>query len=232
MTQTLPNVRDLGGLPTLDGRETRTGVLYRSAAPLPGDPAPDTLPRWPSRTVIDLRAPAELTTAHPLRTDGVTVHSLPFFTQDQLLDLPRTSLHTLYRHFTEHAATQLVRVLEVATRGEPPVLVHCAAGKDRTGVAIAMLLACAGVPRDAIIADYHRTEEHLDAIHARLPRHNPLYTPPPGTTDGLFGAPPEAIGTVLDLWSQHPGGVRGWLVTHGADPTLPDQWTARFTSAR
>jgi protein-tyrosine phosphatase len=69
----LCNVRDVGGLPTEDGRTTRAGVLYRSDAPLPGDPTPAGIAAWPPRTVLDLRSSRERAAApHPLAA-GTTV---------------------------------------------------------------------------------------------------------------------------------------------------------------
>ncbi|PXY18434.1 tyrosine-protein phosphatase [Prauserella flavalba] len=228
----LPNVRDLGGLPAGPGRRTAAGVLYRSAAPLAGDLPPRALPSWPARTVLDLRAPGELDAPHPLAVAGTTVHALPFLDDAQLSALPRDDLGAIYRVFVQQAAPQLASVVTLAATAPGPLLIHCAAGKDRTGVAVALLLACAGVSRDEIVADYMLTQHNLDAIIARLRRTNHVHSRDQnGVAGSAYGAPPEAIETVLDLWTASPAGVHGWLEAHGATADAVRRWTQRFPTA-
>jgi hypothetical protein len=127
------------------------------------------------------------------------------------------------------AAPRFVEVLRAATDGEGPVLVHCAAGKDRTGVSVAMLLTLAGVDREAVVADYTRTEAHMRAIVERLRDRGPAFAVSEGL-DHLMGSPAQAVEAVLDLWEAHPGGVRGWIEAQGAEPALVDRWIARIRS--
>jgi len=68
----------------------------------------------------------------------------------------------------EFAKEQIARVLDVLGAEERPVVYHCAAGKDRTGVISALLLGLLGVPDEVIVADYVATQESLDAIIERL----------------------------------------------------------------
>ncbi|MFC4000123.1 tyrosine-protein phosphatase [Prauserella oleivorans] len=229
----LPNVRDLGGLPAGDGRCTRSGLLYRSAAPLAGDLPPEELPEWPCRTVVDLRAPGELPAPHPLGVDGTTVHSVPLVDDARLATLPRDDLAAIYRVFVDQAAPKLAGIVKLASVADGPLLVHCAAGKDRTGVVVALLLACAGVARADIIADYMLTRRYLDAIVARLRSTGHVYSRyGNGVAGSAYGAPPEAITTVLDVWDSHPCGVHGWLDDHGTGPAAVQRWAERFTTQR
>jgi hypothetical protein len=229
----VPNLRDVGGLPTESGRRTRPLVLLRSAAPLAGDADPDGFP-WPPAEVIDLRSPSELHgRPHPLDIAGARVHALPMIKRktpgaggdwSSMPDLP-----TVYPQFMADGAELLVKVLRIATRANGPTLIHCAAGKDRTGIAIAVLLRAVGVTREAVVSDYVDTARNMDDVLARLEYHGPE---DPTHMQRLMGAPPEAIVTVLDeldraaVGSPDPAGA--WLIRHGATARDLDAWRRRM----
>lgn len=229
----LANFRDLGGLPTTDQRVTRPGVLYRSDAPMPGDVPPDA-PSWPPSVVIDLRSGDEPIEPHPLRGDATVVHNVPLLgaarprTIGELRGDGPLSMARLYEAMTERLGAEIGMVLETATRTEGPVLIHCAAGKDRTGVLVAVLLRAAGVTRDAVIEDYRRTAAAMPGVHRRMARSDAevaaLLAEFPEATD----TPVEAIELVLGLVDDEPEGTRGWLTRHGVAPDLIDRWTARI----
>src|SRR5882672_3621158 len=133
----LANFRDLGGLPTDDARLTRRGVLYRSDAPKAGDRPPPELP-WPPNAVIDLRSADEAIDPHPLRalhTAVVQVDLLGNARQKTVREL-RTgggvNFQVVYRDLISRAGEEAHAVLELLLDTDGPVLVHCAAGKDRT----------------------------------------------------------------------------------------------------
>ncbi len=100
------------------------------------------------------------------------------------------------------------------------MLVHCAAGKDRTGVVVALALAAVGVAREAIVADYVVTAERITAIMRRL-RASPTYA-----TDCSRASPtspasrrPMFLERVLEVLDERYGGPLGWLASHGFDPS-------------
>ncbi|SHF37534.1 tyrosine-protein phosphatase [Streptoalloteichus hindustanus] len=230
----LVNLRDLGDLPTEDGGRTRPGVLYRSDAPHAGDAAPDHLPEWPPRVVVDLRARVEYDgVPHPMDRESVRVHRVPLL--DDLAATPPTlpvtlpTLTQIYAHLLHGSGADLAKVLRVVAAAEGPALVHCSAGKDRTGVSVALLLRAAGVRRDAVVADYVRTDANMPLVMRRMVD-NPMLPPgvDPEAVRELMSAPAVAIETVLDHVDQHRGGVRGWLVDHGADEADLARWTARI----
>jgi hypothetical protein len=178
----MANLRDVGAPGSALGRWVRAGVLWRSDAPLPGDADPSltgTLDgaTWPPRVVIDLRDPKELhDEPHPLAGPGVDVVALPLTGSlapaEQLrMRQGRTSLAELYVQLLGTAHSWLPVLVRTAARAEGPTLVHCAAGKDRTGVSVALLLALAGVPRPEILADYLATGDALPALRPRLGFH-------------------------------------------------------------
>lgn len=209
-----PNLRDIGGRPTADGRSVAHGRVLRSAVPHPDDRGPVGV-TWPPRLVIDLRSPSEVGAAHPLAADGVRVVNLPLLSSLQPGVAPAASLAILYGIVLDHAASHLVALVDEIGREPGTTLIHCAAGKDRTGISIALLLRLAGVSRDEVLHDYLLTEHALDEIDARLRPMTPAtpsgHTYPPG----FAAVAPDALEAVLDVWDAHPEGVEGWLVQAG-----------------
>jgi len=228
----LPNLRDLGGIALADGQLTRAGVLYRSALPIVGDCPPTTVAAWPVGTVVDLRSPKESTrTTHPLQSADTVVHLIPLMSDAEVAQPDQGArLADLYLQIVLRAGERLVEVLQVAATAAGPVLLHCAAGKDRTGIAVALLLRTAGVSPADIVADYLSTNDHMDAVLARLTRyvHGPKHNVP--TARDLYGVAPEAIKGVLAMWDAHPGGVDGWSRSHGATEETIRLWKARITT--
>ena len=149
------NLRDVGGYPAAGGRRTRWRTLLRT----------DALDRLPPasqralldlgvRQVIDLRWPHELDAAPSVfrASDRVTYRSIPLLQDDPT---PYAGLAGTYRHMLDARAAQLVDVVRrLLEPGGLPAVIGCAAGKDRTGVAIALLLAVVGVPNETIVEDY------------------------------------------------------------------------------
>lgn len=198
------------------------GVLLRSDAPHHGDDHSGYPVTWPPRTVVALRDPAERIGGHPLAGSAAVV-SLPVLngTAYDVANLPRT-LGQLYLDMLEQpSAGFLVTAVKAIATGDGPVLVHCAGGKDRTGVTIALVLSLLGVEREAIVRDYVATGEAMSGVtarlattHARLVDGEALANLP----SGLSTAPPEAITAVLDAWNAHESGPEGWYRDHGGTP--------------
>ena len=129
------------------------------------------------------------------------------------------SLEALYhRIVTTHAPVVVDAVREIASSGERAVLVHCTAGKDRTGIVVALTLLGAGVDREAVIADYVLTESHLagewlEEMVALIGRYGVPDTPELRTLMG--GSPREAIEVALDEVERRHGTVREYLLASG-----------------
>ena len=229
-TDRLANLRDLGGIPAEGGR-TRSGVVLRSDAPRTGDRPPEGI-EWPPRVVLDLRDEPELNGApHPLAAEA-EVHQI------ELLDGIHSAevsypLPVLYRLAVERAADKLVRSFRLALEADGPVLVHCAAGKDRTGIVSAMLLSAAGARPDSIVADYIRTDQNMFRVLQRLELAPAL---PPGVTEedvrrDIVSAPVSAIEVVLEQFDAYDGAAAGWLLAHGATEDEIERWRGRFLDA-
>ena len=170
------NVRDLGGWPTTDGRETRWGAVVRADSLSRLTPAGQAALRAHGiRTIVDLRDEGELRdapnpfSARDVNRDGLTYLHRPFFDEGDIegrdefarLDaLPDHYLLALDRYRANVAA-----IMAAVADAEPGgVLVHCAAGKDRTGIVAALLLSLAGVPDEAVAADYGLSEACLQPL--------------------------------------------------------------------
>lgn len=177
-----PNFRDLGGIETTDGRRVRSGRLFRSGV---FDRLDDTdrsvLRAIGLRTAIDLRSdderaarvnalPADVDEMHQPVAD-VSAH--PTTIMERLLrgDTEGLGAQTLIRgnrYFVERQAGSFGNVVRrMLSPANQPVVVHCTAGKDRTGFAVACVLWAFGVDHEAVIADYLRTNEIMHERHRR-----------------------------------------------------------------
>jgi protein-tyrosine phosphatase len=165
--EALLNARDLGGLATADGRETRWDAVVRSdnLANLTAAGRAD-LVAYGIRTVIDLRLPWELEQEpNPFAEPdhhGVAYRNLSFIDPAAGAPPERRSLAEDYTGMLRRFGPQVANVATaIAYADGGGVLVHCAAGKDRTGLITALLLALVGVAPQAIAEDYALTAENL-----------------------------------------------------------------------
>ncbi|WP_185995954.1 tyrosine-protein phosphatase [Nocardioides campestrisoli] len=221
----LRNLRDLGGLRTHDGLVVRPGLLYRSATPafLGEDEARHLVEELGIATRIDLRRrrEAEHGTSAPLLAVERLAVRLPIgagqeWTRDPDVEVMTDRVARYYLRFLQHSGGTLRKIVEtVASPGSLPALVHCTAGKDRTGVVLAVVLGALGVTDDEIVADYARTREDLEPLYEQL-RHVPDYQeriavlPEESRT-----AEPQAMATFLELVRAEYGDARDYLLAQG-----------------
>ncbi|MFE2771695.1 tyrosine-protein phosphatase [Microbacterium resistens] len=170
------NVRDVGGIPAGASR-IRQGMLLRSGH-LSGLTAQGrAILRDRVRRVVDLRDDDEVR-YQPSALVEVPVTRIPLFHGSVAsLFVEDVSLPMMYRRLVDDAAARMVEVARLLADGEP-TLVHCTAGKDRTGVSVALALSAVGADREAVIADYALTEtlmppEHVRMVAERLRAHHP-----------------------------------------------------------
>lgn len=118
----------------------------------------------------------ELRSLHPdspgnlhLNADDLSANTVkPWWSHDEGESLDEPPVVRAYMSYLRLRADSVVGALRTIARAQGAVLVHCAAGKDRTGVVVAVALDAAGVDRATIVADYIATAERIDAIIARL----------------------------------------------------------------
>jgi protein-tyrosine phosphatase len=175
------NVRELGGLPTAEGEETRRGSIVRAdSVHQLSEAGWRALVDHGVRTVIDLRGDHEREEDPPAELPVEVVH-VPFMVASEAdweeiaeeieaasaaaPDVP-TSTRDVYLIFLERFKDNVAAAVRaVAHAPQGGVVIHCVGGKDRTGLLAAFLLHLAGVPADEIAADYALSEQRL------LPRH-------------------------------------------------------------
>jgi len=159
------NMRDLGGIDTADGGTVRHGVLFRSDMLRHATGADlERIGELGLRTVVDLRRPDEIAEHGRFEAEGVDYRHLELrhlrwelFAAEPETEAERVLfLRQRYSGFLESGADAIRDSLDlIATQS--PTLVHCIAGKDRTGVVIALTLALLGVSDDDIAADFALT---------------------------------------------------------------------------
>jgi protein-tyrosine phosphatase len=222
------NVRDLGGLPTRDGRRTRYGRLIRSATlqELTAADVASLVDRIGVRLVVDLRLPEEAQGEGrgPLAERVGAYANLPLRSADMmradvLRDVAGIDLLTHYLEFLEASGPEVVAAVRLlADPVNQPALFHCAAGKDRTGVLAAILLDAVGVEETAIVADYALTGAHMDRVVARLSR-LPWYREPMSLVPAeAHLAAPQTMQSFLHRLHAEHGGAAAWLTARGLDP--------------
>lgn len=178
----LLNARDTGGLPTADGRTVRHGALIRSDVLTRLTPAGRAaLVGHGVRTIVDVRSPSELERdlePHPFRAAGATTQpqvtylNVPFTDERAWARIhaaygsaeSREELNRLDLDLNQLGITAIAAAVADAQPGG--VLVHCHAGKDRTGLIVALLLSLVGVSDEEIASDYALTALRLDALIA------------------------------------------------------------------
>lgn len=229
------NFRDVGGLPTVDGRRVRHGVLFRSGH-LAHATAEDAafLASLNLHTIFDFRNAADRKLEGPdVELPGVRNVNLPLsdpadgaefwkMVRDGDLDQLRAILAdgkgadrmiASYRMIIKERTAEHSRVLHAIAEDSVPTLMHCAAGKDRAGLSIAVTLLAVGVEREAITSDYlesnarhrrYKVQRSGSSASAYSPEVMELLSP-------LFDARAEyltaALETIEDTW----GGVDAYL---------------------
>ncbi len=214
------NVRDLGDLPTDDGKFTRRGVIYRAdglSRLTDGDL--ETLSRLGLRTVIDLRFDEE----RALRPDRLpasvirAIHrgflpegSLELFDaiNNQAVDA-ETATRMMASNYARmpmlHVEPLRAVMHDLLEHAAAPLLLHCTSGKDRTGVLVAFILLAVGVSREAVFADYALSNREMQAVDVFGHRARPE------TVATVMAAHAEYLAAALDAVDQHCGSFDAYL---------------------
>ncbi|MEV6957755.1 tyrosine-protein phosphatase [Streptomyces sp. NPDC051207] len=247
------NFRDVGGLPTVDGRRVRHGVLFRSghlAHATQEDAA--FLASLGLHTIFDFRNAADQKLEGPdVELPGVRNVNLPLsdpadgaefwkMVRDGDLDQLRVILAdgngaarmiASYRMIITQRTAEHSQVLRSLAEDSVPALMHCAAGKDRAGLSIAVTLLALGVERDAIVEDYLKS----NAKHRRYKVHRSTtsasaYSPEVmELLDPLFDARAEYLTAAFETIEQTWGGVDAYLAQGlGITPEVQERLRERL----
>ena len=220
------NVRDIGGYVTTDGRVVARHLMLRGdALHQVDDEGRELLAQMTLRTTIDLRENDERDVAPDQVNDNVEMISIPLFTHhvtaiDDVTDRGQfTTLDEVYQFIVSNRGQAVAAVLhELAQPETLPALVHCTAGKDRTGIVIALLLSVLGVPDEAIARDYHATDHFLSGeFHETILKRAAENGHDPVAYTAMLGCEPYLILDVLSKVRTSHGDVETYLVEHGLD---------------
>jgi protein tyrosine/serine phosphatase len=249
------NARDLGGLPLEGGGTIAHGVLLRSdnlQGLTPGD-VHRLVVQWGVAVVVDLRTGVEvaLEGPGPLVRDGrVEIRHRSLYPEagehtDAAVDdetvFPwvaargRTGEETpavrAYLGYLRDRPDSILGALRDVAHAPGATVVHCAAGKDRTGVVCMLALAVAGATREAIVGDFLATGDRIGALMARL-RASPTYADDlRHRADEAHVPRPETIERVLAVLDEHHGGPLGWLQRAGFSAADADALRRRLQSS-
>ncbi len=225
------NFRDIGGYPTADGRRVRWGRYFRAGRQdRMSEQDLEKIRELGIATQIDLRKPDEVRDQGrgPLEAMGATYHNIAVIPEGGTDQLSRLVGDTgisgkRYLAYLEFGPDSWIGMFEIFARaGSQPIVLHCTAGKDRTGVSTALLLCVLGVDRALIEADYVLTNRdvarQVDFIENTI-----------GLPEGMnreimmrvAGVPEDAIGDFLDGLEERWGSPLEYLRSIGiSDATM------------
>ena len=230
------NFRDVGGLPTRDGGSIRPGILFRSEGPASFvEEHHAELGELGIRAVADLRSALERDKApHRWCGPGCRMLDLDMNTdlraqgEDMWTELGRDPsaeranavMTQNYGMMPQAFLPHLPVMVDALLAGDTPMLVHCTAGKDRTGVVIALFLEMLGVPRERIVADYRRSDvfgENLKlAGHLKGDLQQTFgFVPPDEMVAVLIGVHEGFLARSLSVVAERWGGIDGYFEAAG-----------------
>lgn len=238
------NTRDLGGLPAAGGT-VRAGLLLRSDNLQDLTPADVRLlvDEIGVRTVLDLRTDSERRGEGPgpLRARSEVRHlHLSFIPDDRqvradpgavLPDRWADGAVGAYLHYLRDRPESFVGALRaLLAQGAGGAVLHCAAGKDRTGVLTAVLLETLGVPRELVAADFAASNDRIEAIYGRLTGTSTYRNDVVRIGLDAHRVDPASLVAVLDILDEQHGGAAGYLRAAGASDAELAALRARLVS--
>jgi protein-tyrosine phosphatase len=221
------NFRDLGGYRTRTGRTVRWGVLYRSGSMHFLTPADfDYLATRGIRTVCDFRTTDERSTEPVVWPAGKAPRVLADdYAMDTSAIAPKpgrvptaadakATMTATYPALLTQFNGQYRRMFGELLAGRVPLAFNCTAGKDRTGVAAALILTALDVPRETVIQDYLLTNKYFDprkVVHSDDQASQAWRKLPTDVLQAYMAADRDYIEAVFAVMDRHRGGVNGYL---------------------
>jgi len=218
------NFRDAGGYVTAEGRTVRWRRLFRAGGLSELSDADLVVLRGLGiRTVVDLRSTAEWESGRfPVHAIPVGFHHLPIV--EEILDparysVPEGMMAARYQDYARLGSAEIARAISlVADPANHPIVGHCLAGKDRTGVVVALVLSLLGVDDDTVAEDYSLSNLAMARLRARYEGLPDRPARPQGVTDEVFAAKPSNITTLLAALRELHGSVEDYVLGAGVSP--------------
>ena len=222
------NFRDLGGYDTLDGRRVRWRRLFRSdsLSPVTADDARLLTGELGLLAVVDLRTSRELEREGRggLADVALHFHHVPLI--EEVPDDPvgpwDRSLHEIYARLLAHSADRVSAALAAIASevAEHPTVFHCTAGKDRTGIVAALVLALLGVRDEDIVADYVLTQDVMSVMIERFPRRALRSGGETRYPSPVLRAEADTMRQTLAVLVEEYGSAAGWAEAAAVDPAV------------
>ena len=222
------NFRDMGGYRTADGRTVRWATLYRSGVMSKIDPSEAaTLHSLGIVSICDLRTTRERERRPTTWHEGSKVEML---TRDYDMsagvlknliagkgsaDVIAGHMHVIYRDLLEEQAESYTALFRCLADGKVPLVFNCAAGKDRTGIAAALILSALGVSREDVITDYALTNDFIDGLVDLMRQDEDFsewFSEQPDSAYPLLRAEPRYLEDMFDELEKRHGGLESYLV--------------------
>ncbi|MFT4077087.1 MAG: tyrosine-protein phosphatase [Asticcacaulis sp.] len=223
------NFRDIGGYATADGHHVKWGTLYRSASL--GQVTPEGFAYLKSlgiKTEIDFRSTDERQTDPNIwpADMGVTTYAEDYsnpssafaalMSPDVTADKARTMMSSFYAQAPFQFASQYKRMFRQIIDGNTPLVYHCTAGKDRTGVATALILTVLGVSRETATEDYLLSNQYYKPVmpqpgsqaSAQMAFFMKL---PPDVVKAMMGVDAQYLNSAFNAIDQREGGMARYV---------------------
>ena len=221
------NVRDLGGLPLADGGETAYRVVVRADS-LPGltEAGRRALVDYGVSLVVNLRPRREDAEEDPADGLPIPVVRAPMDPREVPAAWDWPSMREAYLALVDRFRDRFARALTALGNAEPPAAIHCAGGRDRTGIACGMALWLAGAEPDAIAADHALSDDSWAPFNAEWLSE----APDDGERERRRRISQPAGRTLAEVLEEieEREGIRALLVGAGAEEAALDRLTARL----
>jgi protein-tyrosine phosphatase len=218
------NFRDVGGYPTADGRRVRWRRMFRAGGLSNLTPADlVVLGELGIATVLDLRSTAELQSGRfPLDEFPVAFHHLPLV--EEILDptryeVPEGMLAARYQEIAQIGSSYIAQAISIVADADThPIVVHCLAGKDRTGVVVALVLSLLGVNDETVAEDYALSNLAMAALRQRAEAAGIPKRRSPEVSAEVFSAKPSNIASLFEALRAAHGSIEDYVISAGVPP--------------
>jgi len=218
------NFRDVGGYRTADGRRVRWRRMFRAGGLSNLSPADlAVLRELGIATVLDLRSTAEWKSGRfPVDDHPVAFHHLPLV--EEILDptryeVPEGMLAARYQEIAQIGSSYIAQAISIVADADThPIVVHCLAGKDRTGVVVALVLALLGVPDEVVAEDYALSNLAMAALRERAEASGVPQRRSPAVSNEVFSAKPSNIAALFAALRDAHGSLEDYVISSGVKP--------------
>lgn len=224
----VPNSRGIGGYPTADGHKLRDGLFFRTAGlNFLGKHGVDDLHRLGVKEVVDLRDPVEVKLWSYKLPDDIHVDRVPLLKTDlhksqslKEMTTKGVDMAEMYHDIVFGSAEQIVLILRKLLKEDGhPMLIHCTAGKDRTGITSGILMSLLGVDDDMVVSCYAQSGDNLGDAFKNTVVSGLMSDKGVGhisaAQTAMLASPPELMRTVLASIKKEYGSVERYCLCNG-----------------